>query len=275
MHKLTVDDSHHTETLQQFLSEALGVSRKKAKGLLDKRSVFVNGKRVWMAQHRLNAGDRVEVQTAAAAEGLVKESVLLDAGRYIVVDKPAGMLTNEGGASLEAAARRLLAAPKLLAVHRLDRDTSGCLIVARDAEAKEQFEELFRKRAVRKWYAALVIGRVPDDLTQITAPIDGERAVTRATLSAASNQASLLEVEIETGRMHQIRKHLAAAGHPVLGDKVYQLERVDSARLRRVPRQMLHARRIEFQDPWTRKNVRVEAPLPTDFTEWCKELGLS
>ena len=261
--------------LVDFLAHHLRTSKKGARRLLDARVVFVNEKRVWMARHVLRPGDRVEVNVPAAAPAPDRAiPILFQDSLCIVANKPAGILAN-GPESLEDVLRKQTRCPAIEAVHRLDRDTSGCLLCAKHADAKAALVALFESHRVTKTYHAIVSGQVPADLREITAPIDGKTAVTRLTLLSANRIASHLKLSIETGRTHQIRKHMAAARHPVLGDKVYSTNIQPHPELRRVPRQMLHASSLTFKHPNSDELVRTKAPLPSDFSGCLKMLKLT
>jgi 23S rRNA pseudouridine1911/1915/1917 synthase len=255
-------DSH--VSLLDFLSRSLKLSRRKAKALLDARNVFVNRRRVWMARHPLRPDDVVECVTSEAPRPASRVTVLWEDDDYLVVNKPPGILSN-GDDSIEDTLRTQLAMPSLRAVHRLDRDTSGCLLLAKTGDAMERMLPLFRAGEVRKTYHALAAGRLDPPAQTVTRPIDGQRAVTHLRTLDSSGEASHLLVAIETGRTHQIRKHLASLGTPLLGDRSYATASEVSARGLRVPRQMLHASDIAFRNPRTRQSVRVQAPLPPDF----------
>lgn len=252
-------------TLLDFLAAAQGVSRRAAKRLLDERRVFVNGRRVWMARHPLRAGDIVEVQPAPERVTPDEIPILAASGPWFIADKPAGLLSNDAPDSVESRLRQQLHLPELTAVHRLDRDTTGCLLLARTRADAERLIPLFRARRVRKTYLALVFGRVRSDVREIRAPIEGEEAVSRVRVLDANDDASLLEVRLETGRTHQIRRHLLDIGHPIAGDRAYGNSRARDARGRSLPRQMLHAARLAFDDPDTGATVAAESPLPADF----------
>ena len=159
-------------------------------------------------------------------------------------------------------------------VHRLDRDTSGCLLLARTADARDGMIPLFEAREVEKTYHVLVLGHWPRNLTRLDNPLDGLSAVSLVRVLKASHDASLLEVRIETGRTHQIRRHTAGAGFPVLGDRQYATKEVALAAARRAPRQMLHAARLAFPHPATGARVDVGAPRPDDFRDLARRLGL-
>jgi 23S rRNA pseudouridine1911/1915/1917 synthase len=257
-----------------FLAGALRISRREAKRLLDARCVFVNDQRIWMARHALRMGDRVEVHRAATARPTpAAPRELYRDEHLVIVDKPAGRLSS-GPGSVESDLRAATRRRELTAVHRLDRDTTGCLVLAADRATADRMVELFRARAITKIYHALAAGRVPFELREIRGAIDGEPALTRVTVLDANRSASHLRLSIETGRTHQIRRHLASVHHPLLGEKVHATGRVRDAGLRAVPRQMLHAESVSFVHPVTGTPVRARAPLPADFRGYLKALGL-
>jgi len=264
-------------TLQEFLAAQLRLSKGKAKALLDQRVVFVNGRRVWMARHTLLVGDEVEVQVSAAAPGATATvpppDVLFEDADYLVVNKPAGWPAT-GPASLESELRTRRQLPALAAVHRLDRDTSGCLLFAKNARALAAAIALFGRRAVTKVYHAIAAGRLPDDVREINVPVDGQPALTRVARLDANPRASHLKLNIETGRTHQIRKHLLAVRHPVLGDKTYGGRFQPPGLQQELPRQMLHAAVLAFTQPITGAPVRCQAPLPGDFRACLRSLRL-
>jgi 23S rRNA pseudouridine1911/1915/1917 synthase len=250
--------------LLDFVAAQAGLSNRAAKRLLDERRVVVNGRRVWMAHHRLAAGDRVDVPVRAKAPPPARVPVLARDGGYLVADKPAGILSN-GPRSAEALLRESSGWPSLRAVHRLDRDTSGCLLAARDGSSFDDAVAVFRGHRVGKLYHVLVAGAVRDPERVIRIPIEGQEATSRVRRLDWNENASHLAVRLETGRTHQIRRHLAAIGHPVLGDRQYAAGRWTDAKYLRVPRQMLHAARLVFPVPRTDRVLAAESPLPEDF----------
>lgn len=262
----TVKASEAGTTLQDFLARRMGLSRNRAKQCIDSRQVLVNRRRIWMARHALGVGDTVELHAPAAPattrSGLIP--VLVDDGACLVVNKPAGLLAN-GPNSVESLLRKQQGIPTLLAVHRLDRDTSGCLLFARDTAAFDSLVAAFRKHSVRKTYHALVSGTLRPPEQIINTPIEGKKAVTRLRTLASRPEASHLLVMIDTGRTHQIRKHLASVGHPILGDTQYAASMPVTDKLTRIRRQMLHAASIEFDEPTTNRRIRASAALPADF----------
>ncbi len=215
-------------------------------------------------------------------------SVLHEDGAVLIVDKPAGLLTVPTEArekdtlwsrALHYLQHRYGGRPYAGIVHRLDKDTSGALVFARSRSALHALQARFREHAIDREYVALVEGTPPEtgtldaDLVRepglrrsIARPgQEGRHAVTRYRTLELFAAASLVSVRPETGRTHQIRVHLSAAGHPVLGDRVYGREPVGKGTAPAAPRQMLHARKLAFPHPETGRPVSVEAPLPEDF----------
>jgi len=250
--------------LIDFLAVKLGISKSKAKALLDAKVVFVNGERLWMAKAQLRSGDQVEVHGIAQKSELSKDGLLYEDEQYIIFNKPAGMLS-QGAGSIEEGLRVLLSSKALCAVHRLDRDTSGCMLFAKSREIKEKSEDIFRAKKVKKVYHALVFGAIPLDFDEISKPIENKPALTKIQVLATNKVASMVEASIITGRTHQIRKHLASVGHPVLGDREYGTKKIANHHLRDIPRQMLHAFLLGFENPYTGKQISIEAKQPEDF----------
>ena len=262
-------------TLGEYLAVQLGLSGRKAKNLLDQRCVFVNGSRIWMARHEMDPGDNVEVLLPDAGERAAADLPVLYRDEYLaVIDKPAGLLTNDGR-SAETLLRIQLNCPVLRAVHRLDRDTTGCLLFAMRPEAWTKLAALFAERKIRKQYHAIASGRIIERRRRIGLPIDRQPAVTHIAVVDAGRDATHLTADIETGRTHQIRKHLAAIGHPVLGDRQYATGRELQSRERNIGRQMLHAYRIEFEHPMADRHIVCVAPLPLDFLECLRRYRLA
>lgn len=250
--------------LVDILADRLRCSKKQARVLLDARQVFVNGQRIWMAKHTMKLKDIIE--TVRPEPKTQKVGILNRTGDLIIVNKPSGVVTNGSSRSLEVRLQHELNNPHLCAVHRLDRDTSGCVMFAANDAAKQEMIPLFKEEKIVKIYRAIAIGRVPDTLKTITRDIDGESATTLVSVLDRNRDASYLELRIHTGRTHQIRKHLAAMRHPVLGDKEYAGEQRGNPIFRAVPRQMLHACRLILPDPQGgEKALRVSAPVPEDF----------
>ncbi len=227
-------------------------------------------------------------------------AVLAEDDDFVIVDKPAGLLSVPTAEhekdtllarTLDYLHHRFGRRPLAFVVHRLDKDTSGSVVFARNRPALHFLQDLFRRHAIEREYLALVEGTVPDSGTfsadlvadagsarrGVARPGErGKWAVTRYRAKEKLAGATLVSIELETGRTHQIRLHFAAAGHPVLGERVYGSRRstVDSrqSKLPEIPRQMLHARRLGFPHPRTGAPVRAESPLPEDFVRVLESL---
>jgi 23S rRNA pseudouridine1911/1915/1917 synthase len=239
--------------------------------------------------YRLAAGEELEFEPAPPEAPLEREDMPLAIAyqdeHLLVVDKPAGLVVHPGagrrGGTLvqgllgTAAGGRDPDRPGI--VHRLDRDTSGLLVVARSEEAHRRLQAALRRRALEREYLALVRGRPRSRKGRIEAPIGRDRrdatrmsldtdtpreAVTHFELEELLPRHALLRVRLETGRTHQIRVHLEAVGLPVSGDPVYGVP----AELG-LTRQFLHATRLAFPHPLTGDRVEVESPLPADLRE--------
>jgi 23S rRNA pseudouridine1911/1915/1917 synthase len=190
----------------------------------------------------------------------------------IVVDKPAGLVTaptpeSDRGNLLDLLARRGERVAKVWLVHRIDLPTSGLLVFAKTPEANRVLGAKFAIHEVEREYRAVVAGRVADDRITIDRPIDGRRAVTHVEVLERFADATLIAARLETGRTHQIRIHLAGAGHPILGDSEHGGE--VARRFRSPPpRLALHAAVLGFAHPRTGAPVRFEAPIPQELAAW-------
>ncbi len=293
---VTVPPELDGERLDKAVAVLAGVSRAEARALLDAGAVSVDGRQA-PARERVRAGQEVKVAPVEPRPLLVPEPlpvvVVFEDDDLLVVDKPPGIVVHPGAGTREGtlAARLLARYPELEGVgeegrwgivHRLDRDTSGLLVVARTAAAHEALSAALRRREVHRRYLALVVG-VPDAPTgTIDGPLGPDparptrRRVTPTGKPARTHYrqlsrwpgASLLEVTLETGRTHQIRVHLSAVGHPVVGDTVYGRPGAVSA-----PRMFLHASRLELAHPRTGEPLVVESPLPEDLAAVLAGLG--
>lgn len=298
----TVDEADAGARLDAYLAARVAhVSRTRLKQLIDDGEVLV-GSRAAKPSHKLKAGETIELETPAPlASNFLPEDIPLDIiyedDSVIVVNKPAGLVVHPAagvpaGTLANALAFRLQNAeaqfPRVGIVHRLDRDTSGLVVVAKTAEAHESLMEQFRAREVFKSYVALVHGATREDKGRIEEPIgrDARHRTRMAVVRGGRHALSLwrvrqrftrftrLDVEIKTGRTHQIRVHLAWIKHPVVGDKVYGAGRdnqiIADARVRtavaKLDRQFLHAERLGFRHPQTGEYVKFRAPLPPELS---------
>ncbi len=321
-----------SQRLDHFLATQLeGVSRSRVQLLLDQGDVLVNGARV-KPSLKLRGGEQIVITgeprpapLKATAEDIPLDVVFEDAD-LAVVNKPAGMMVHAGSGQNEDARSRGTLVNALLfrfralsssggelrpgIVHRLDKDTSGLIIVAKNDAAHAKLGELFSSRRISKTYIALVQGEVERPKGTINSavardPVRRTRMTARPTENARSavshyevirklatrfGKFTLIRVRIETGRTHQIRVHMASIGHPVVGDSLYgasgqltdqvaaQAAQSKAARRKAEPerlklgRNFLHAAKLEFTHPTTGKLLQLEAPLPAELSAFLERL---
>ena len=244
------------------------------------------------AKRKVRGGERVAVAAAAEAPDSRGEAeaialaVVYEDDALLVVDKPAGLVVHPGAGNRRGTlmnallyhAPRLAEVPRAGIVHRLDKDTSGLLVVARTPEAQTDLVRQLAARSVKREYLALVHGRVGGD-GEVDAPIGrhpiartrmavtgrGRPARTRFRVLERFARATLLAVSLETGRTHQIRVHLRSIGHPLVGDPTYGKRRSGEAWLDAFPRQALHAARLGLVHPVTRTQCEWTSPMPPDL----------
>jgi 23S rRNA pseudouridine1911/1915/1917 synthase len=273
------------ERLDVVLASEVG-SRSAAQRLIEAGRVEVDG-RARPKRHVLRGGEEISWEPEAPAPepdaAPAPYAIAWRDEHLLVVDKPAGVVVHPArghrGGTLVQALGDLTGGgddperPGI--VHRLDRDTSGLLVVARTGTAHAALKDLLARREITREYLALVEGRPPARAGTIDAPLGRDRrvrtrvstdtdeprpAVTHFTLERALPAASLLRVRLETGRTHQIRAHLRAIGHPVCGDPEY-----GTAGLHGLRRQFLHAQRLAFTHPLTGERLDIRSPLPDDL----------
>ena len=284
------------KVLQDFLALKFALSRRTAKAMIDGRSVWVNRKCVWIARFALRTGDLVEIPSNVV-KGAVRQSVRADSAlstkhqalgtpvrhvrvlwqndNYLICDKPAGIVSCDDPKSVETILREQERVPTLEAVHRLDRDTTGCLLFAKNHAALVAAVDVFKTHKVSKVYHAIATGSFKFAHQIVDTPLDGQPAVSKVTREAASADASFLRIRIETGRTNQIRRHLASIRYPIIGDRVFGLKNVRDPRLMQVPRQMLHASTLTLPDPLDpHAEIKAHSPLPADFRSALRLFGM-
>ena len=291
--RVTVPEEAAGLRLDRFLADLPEIgTRAAAERLLETGRVAVDGEPAPKSR-RLGGGEEVEYEPPETAPELAPEEVELriayEDDQLLVVDKPAGVVVHPSpghatgtlvhGVLAHGAAGGHEERPGI--VHRLDRDTSGLLVVARSDEAHERLRLLVRRHGLERTYAALVRGRPRSRRGRIEAPIGRDRrdptrqslntdsprdAVTHFELMELIDPHALLRVDLETGRTHQIRVHLAAIGLPIVGDPVYGVPEPA------LGRQFLHASRLAFEHPLTGERLEVESPLPAELAGYLEEL---
>jgi 23S rRNA pseudouridine1911/1915/1917 synthase len=294
-----VDESQPGTRLDRFLGPYLsGVSRAAIQRLIESGFIRVNGRHAKSTQAP-RAGDLIEVtwpeaRTAEARPQPIPLEILYEDADLLVLNKAPGIVVHPAAghddgtlvnALLHHCAGRLsgiggVARPGI--VHRLDKDTSGCLVVAKHDAAHLSLASQFAQRGLLKVYQAIVCGRIERDTGDIRAAIarhpnhrkrmavasGGRDAWTSYRIRERLPEATWVEARLHTGRTHQIRVHLHHLGHPILGDPLYGRRtnsRVEEQTGYHAPRQMLHAWRLAFTHPATSKALSFEAPLPADF----------
>jgi len=287
-------------------SQIQGWSRARLQRLIENEDVLVNRK-ISKASYKLRDGDEIEVELVAApTDVFTPENIPLDIvyedETLVVVNKPAGLVVHPAAGTPSGTLANALAfhfqklpgagvRPGI--VHRLDRDTSGLLVVAKTDAALENLSDQFRDRTVYKSYVALVHGRVlansgkidqplardPSNRTRMAVVRAGRNALTLYRVRRAFDRFTLLDVELKTGRTHQIRVHLAWLKHPVVSDETYGGGRDNTirdprlrARIRALHRHFLHAEKLGFKHPTTGEFVKFESALPLELADLLVEL---
>ncbi len=294
-------DAQAGERLDVAIAELAGVTRSRAGSLIKDGCALVNGEAQTKAGFKLRRGDSIELRLPAAAPCSVEAqdidlNILYQDGDLAVVYKPAGMVVhpaagNPDGTMVNALLKHLDQLSGIGGeirpgiVHRIDKDTSGLLLVAKNDMAHLSLSEQIKEHSVQRAYMAIVqggmreeegsvdgpIGRHPIDRKKMAIVPDGRSAVTHWRVLERLRGASLLECRLTTGRTHQIRVHMASIGHPLLGDPLYGPKKMP------YPvqgGQLLHAFRIGFVHPRTGEQMLFEAPPEPRFQAWLKKLRL-
>jgi 23S rRNA pseudouridine1911/1915/1917 synthase len=297
------------QRLDRFLVAQLpALSRARIQSLIDEGRVQVDGS-ARRASHRVEPGEHVTVEIpqpppAGVEAEPIPLDVLYEDADVAVINKPAGMIVHPGSGvyagTLVAALLHRFGAAGLSTiggplrrgvVHRLDKDTSGAIVIARTDDAHRKLVEDFQERLVQKTYVALLHGKIKGEAGTVDLPVARDlRRRSRMTARRQEGRAArtdwcarlrigaftFIEADLRTGRTHQIRVHFSALGCPVVGDTLYGApgqERVDSQLLLPLGRNFLHAARVAFNHPRTSKRVEVRAPLPIELRDYLGVLG--
>ena len=294
MYKYIVKNESQGKRLDRYVTEQNAeITRTAVQRLIDEKNILVNGKEQ-KASYKVNENDVVEVEIPEPKKIEIKAEdipieVIYEDSDIIVVNKPKGMVVHPGNGNVDGTLVNAIMAkcegslsgiggeirPGI--VHRIDKDTSGLLIVAKNDKAHVNLSEQIKAHKVKKTYIALVRGVVRENEATIDMPIvrsktdrkkmavckDGKNAITHIKVLKRWEHYTLLQVNIETGRTHQIRVHLSYIGYPIIGDYTYSNGKNEFG----VVGQCLHAQKLEFKHPTTNKIMELEAPLPEYFQE--------
>ena len=282
--KFTVAQEHEGLTIEIYLKQIVQCSGRRLQKLTRAKGILLKGRNVFL-QKKVKAGDILQILVMRdQAYGVQPEegeiSVLFEDAQLIVLDKAAGQLVHpagqtEGGTLANYLAHYFQSKGCLMTIrplHRLDRDTSGCVAFAKDARTQTEMEQQLQRGSFKRTYLAIVQGVLEQDGV-INEPIgpcpgkpnrrmirpEGDEAVTCYRTVRTLAKASLLELSLTTGRTHQIRVHLVHIGHPIIGDGMY------GKRSALIERQALHASTLCFAHPRTSQVVIVNAPFPADM----------
>lgn len=299
MKELVVKDNNQKKRLDSYIVEELeDLSRTTVKRLIDEEKILVNGKKQ-KSSYKPEMGDVISIDMPEAREIKLEAQnipvpVIYEDNDIIVVNKPKGMVVHPANGNPDGTLVNAILAmcknslsgiggeirPGI--VHRLDKDTSGLLIVAKNDTAHMKMSKQIQDRKVTKKYIALVKGVIAENEATIDLPIarstkdrkkmgvdpNGKNAITHFKVLKRYDKYTLLELKIDTGRTHQIRVHMSYIGHPVVGDFVYSNGKNEFD----IEGQMLHARYLEFKHPITGEELKLEAPIPEYFESILKKL---
>ena len=296
--KINIKEQDVGKRIDAFLAGNTEYSRAHIQKMIENEKVLVNGNKTKVS-YKVQKDDEINLEVEVPKEIALEAQeipidVLYEDNDIIVVNKPKGMVVHPANGNPDGTLVNAILSicknslsgiggelrPGI--VHRLDKDTSGLIIVAKNDKAHINMSEQIKERNVKKTYIALVRGNVPEEEATINMPIgrstkdrkkmavtkNGKQAITHFKVLKRYSKYTLLEIKIETGRTHQIRVHMAEIGYPVVGDAVYSNGKNEFG----IEGQMLHAYKLEFMHPITNKHMELTAPLPQYFEEILKKL---
>ncbi len=300
MKKEIIVESGEPKRIDAYISENTEYSRTAVQRLIEEEKITVNGKKE-KASYKVQNGDKIEIEEEPAKEIELKAQdipveILYEDDDIIVVNKPKGMVVHPANGNPDGTLVNAVMAickdslsgiggeirPGI--VHRLDKNTSGAIIIAKNDKAHINLSEQLKNHEIKKTYIALVRGVVKENNATINMPIgrskkdrkkmdvdkNGKEAITHFKVLKRYKDCTLLEINIETGRTHQIRVHLSHIGYPIIGDEVYS----NGKNKWNIEGQCLHAKSLDFKHPITGKNMHIEAPIPEYFENIIKELDI-
>ena len=299
MEKVVVEENTQKKRIDSYIVDKnINLSRTAIKRLLDEGKILINGKKQ-KPSYKPEVGDIITIEIMKPKEVELKPQdipidIIYEDKDIIVVNKPKGMVVHPANGNPDGTLVNAILAkckdslsgiggeirPGI--VHRLDKDTSGLLIIAKNDQAHINMSKQIQDRKVIKKYIALVKGVIGENTATIDMPIarstkdrkkmavdpNGKEAITHYKVLQRYDKYTLLEIKIDTGRTHQIRVHMAYIGHPVVGDMQYSNGKNEFG----IEGQMLHSKYLEFDHPITGKRLKLEAPLPEYFEQVLKEL---
>ncbi|EHQ90327.1 RluA family pseudouridine synthase [Desulfosporosinus youngiae] len=281
----SIAEEHQGFTVEVYLKQVLNYSGRKIQKLTRQKGILLNKKKVFL-QRKIKSGDILRVATLEDfSYGVEPEQgpleILYEDDYLIVLNKPTGLLVHPAGQTSRGTLSNYLAyyyqeqnaINTVRPIHRLDRETSGCIVFAKDSHTQALLDKSLKIRSLKRTYRAVVNGIVNPPLGTINAPIGphptkpnrravnqkGDPAITHYKTLQSFSEASLLELTLDTGRTHQIRVHLAYLGHPIIGDRMYG----KGSAL--ITGQALHAFSLRFPHPVEQGEIMVEASYPTNF----------
>ena len=298
MKKEIIAEIEEPKRIDAYLSEKTEYSRTAIQRLIDEEKIKVNNKKE-KSSYKVQNGDKIEIEEEKAKEIELKAQdipleILYEDNDIIVVNKPKGMVVHPANGNPDGTLVNAIMSickdslsgiggeirPGI--VHRLDKNTSGAIIIAKNDKAHIALSEQLKNHEIKKTYIALVRGFVKENNATINMPIarskkdrkkmdvdkNGKEAITHFKVIKRYQDCTLLEINIETGRTHQIRVHLSHIGYPIIGDDVYS----NGKNRWNVEGQCLHAKSLDFKHPITGKELHIEAPMPEYFEKILEEL---
>ena len=300
MKKELIVENEESKRIDAYISENTEYSRTAVQRLIEEEKITVHGKKE-KASYKVQNGDIIEIEEEPAREIKLKAQdipveILYEDDDIIVVNKPKGMVVHPANGNPDGTLVNAIMSickdslsgiggeirPGI--VHRLDKNTSGAIIIAKNDKAHINLSEQLKKHEIKKTYIDLVrevvkennatinmpIGRSKKDRKKMDVDKNGKEAITHFKVLKRYKDCTLLEINIETGRTHQIRVHLSHIGYPIIGDEVYS----NGKNKWNIEGQCLHAKSLDFKHPITGKNMHIEAPIPEYFENIIKELDI-
>ena len=298
MKKELIVENEESKRIDAYISENTEYSRTAVQRLIEENKITVNGKKE-KASYKVQNGDKIEIEEEPAKEIELKAQdipleILYEDNDIIVVNKPKGMVVHPANGNPDGTLVNAIMSickdslsgiggeirPGI--VHRLDKNTSGAIIIAKNDKAHINLSEQLKNHEINKTYIALVRGIVKENNATINMPIgrskkdrkkmdvdkNGKEAITHFKVLRRYKDCTLLEINIETGRTHQIRVHLSHIGYPIIGDEVYS----NGKNKWNIVGQCLHAKSLDFMHPITGKKMHIEAELPEYFQKILEDL---